>query len=126
MSEYRTHQTAGEPMTNNAEGFRITSGKGFHITFPNGWSVSVQFGPYNYCANRINGLVDVNEFEGAQQKAGEDGSATAETAVWGPNGNLLEVAWCNGDTVQGWQTPSDVLRLLNLAASQPATVEAAS
>ncbi len=26
-------------------GFRITGKKGFHVTFENGWTVSVQFGP---------------------------------------------------------------------------------
>ena len=29
--------------------FKITEGKGFHITFANGYTVSVQFGPDNYC-----------------------------------------------------------------------------
>lgn len=28
---------------------RITRGKGFHMTFPNGWTASIQFGPGNYC-----------------------------------------------------------------------------
>lgn len=28
------------------------SEKGFHITFANGWTVSVQFGRGNYCENR--------------------------------------------------------------------------
>ena len=36
--------------TGNA-GFYITGKKGFHITFENGWTVSVQFGPGNYCDN---------------------------------------------------------------------------
>ena len=32
--------------------FLITAGKGFQITFENGWTVSVQFGSGNYCENR--------------------------------------------------------------------------
>ena len=32
-------------------GFAINSGKGFHITFDNGVTVSVQFGGGNYCEN---------------------------------------------------------------------------
>ena len=31
--------------------FRITYGTGFHLTFSNGITVSVQFGPGNYCDN---------------------------------------------------------------------------
>jgi len=29
--------------------FNITNGKGFTMTFANGWTVSVQFGGLNYC-----------------------------------------------------------------------------
>ena len=29
--------------------FRITSGKGFHLTFNNGITISVQWGKMNYC-----------------------------------------------------------------------------
>ena len=29
--------------------FRITRGKGFLLKLENGWTVSVQFGPINYC-----------------------------------------------------------------------------
>ena len=32
--------------------FRITDGKGFHIEFENGVTVSIQFGPGNYCEHR--------------------------------------------------------------------------
>ena len=34
--------------------FAITRGKGFHLTFANGWTVSVQWGNGNYCSNRCN------------------------------------------------------------------------
>lgn len=33
-------------------GFQITSGKGFHLTFPNGVTLSTQIGGGNYCSNR--------------------------------------------------------------------------
>ena len=88
--------------------FKITSGKGFHVTFPNGYTVSVQWGSGNW----------------------------AETAVWGPDGELLPLVRYEDDgrgyalatprdgeyvdTVQGWQSPLDVLRLMEWAAAQPA------
>lgn len=34
--------------------FKITSGRGFHITFPNGIILSTQFGYGNYCDNYNN------------------------------------------------------------------------
>ena len=33
-------------------GYKITNGKGFHISFTNGLTISVQFGPGNYCSNK--------------------------------------------------------------------------
>ncbi len=38
--------------------FTITEGKGFCIKFDNGWEVSIQFGPFNYCQNRCSRFVD--------------------------------------------------------------------
>lgn len=31
--------------------FYVTAGKGFRVQFVNGWALSVQFGPGNYCGN---------------------------------------------------------------------------
>jgi hypothetical protein len=93
----------------NAIGFRITGGKGFHMTFANGYTVSVQWGPGNYCDNYNERI--------SQVKCAETGSSTAECAVWGPNGNMIEYGeWEN--TVSNRSTPADVLALLNWAASQ--------
>lgn len=94
-------------------GFRITSKKGFHITFPNRLTVSVQFGPGNYCDNYYMGIGSGDE------EAGERGSTTAEVAVIdNSNGKLLAVPEFDGDTVGNRYTPEQVLALLNWAASQ--------
>ena len=37
--------------------FAITGGKGFQITFPNGITLSTQFGGVNYCGNRNHPIV---------------------------------------------------------------------
>lgn len=92
-------------------GFRITGGKGFHVTFENGWTVSVQFGPGNYCDH-----YDRQIFT-EQAKCGEEGSSTAETAVWGPGWKMIDRG--EGDTVQARQSPAQVLELMQWAASQP-------
>lgn len=89
-------------------GFRITMGRGFQITFANGHTVSVQFGPGTYCENR-----DMDFSQSAL--AGEKGSITAETAHWGPDGNFIPMPEAEDD-VNGWQTPEQVLELLIKAA----------
>lgn len=103
---------AARPMPEGRIGFRITGGRGFHITFANGWTVSVQFGPGNYCDN-----YDDDFRESAE--SGARGSSTAEAAVWPANGQLVSYGdW--GNTVGNRLTPTQILELLNWAASQPA------
>lgn len=94
--------------------FRITMGKGFQVTFENGYTVSVQFGPGNYCSNDMRGF----SME-AMREAGERGSSTAETAFFGPDGNLLKRNPDDADVVQGHQRTSDVLALMVYVASLP-------
>ena len=86
--------------------FRITSGKGFHITFKNGWTVSVQFGGGNYADNY--------DAEIGGERSSDQRSTCAEVAVWGPDRGMIDLG---GDTVRGWQTPAAVLALLNAAES---------
>lgn len=93
-------------------GFRITHGTGFHMTFENGWTVSVQFGPGNYCDNYK------EPFPYRDERVPEYESTNAECAVWGPDGQF--VRWGDwGDDVSNRSTPAEVLELLNWAASQP-------
>lgn len=98
--------------TNLNTGFRIIGGVGFHITFENGWTVSALWGPGNYADNyRMKIGTD-------EDRAGMEGSSTAECAVIGPDGNLVNrPGW--GGTVDSFRTPADVLELLNWAAAQP-------
>jgi hypothetical protein len=95
----------------SAPGFKITGGRGFHITFANGWTVSVQFGPGIYCEN-----YDMPISVEGNRKAGEKGSGTAEVACWGPDGKMISFG---DDTVKGYQNPAEVLQLLNQAEEKP-------
>lgn len=91
--------------------FKLSSKKGFHIEFENGFVVSVQFGPGNYCDNYN---MQIGEDE---EEAGRIGSNNAECAVWGPDGDMIEYGnW--GDTVGGRMKPAEVLELFNWAAKQ--------
>lgn len=63
----------------------INENKGFHLKFANGFTVSVQFGPYNYCENR--------SLSAGASRNGEPvpNSADAEVAVFHPNGEFLQM-----------------------------------
>ena len=68
---------------------------GFHITFKNGYTISVQFGKGNYS---------------------DKGETTAEIAAWGPDGEWMKLG--EGDTVKGWCAPDEVLDYMKLVANQ--------
>jgi hypothetical protein len=85
--------------------FRINDNKGFSISFPNGYTVSVQFGPGNYSSNYNLSMLD---------NMGKPMTANSvETALLDPNGDF--VAYKDND-VQGYQSTVDVLELLNYAS----------
>ena len=102
-------QTKGDGAMNEAA-FRICQGKGFHIRFENGYTVSVQFGPGNYCENRYTRIGDEDE------QAGRKGSINAECALIDPAGELVyRDEW--GGEVSAYSTPAEVLALMNEAAN---------
>lgn len=103
------------------KGFRITDGKGFHVTFDNGWTVSVQFGRGNYGDN-YDWPVDDNDYRQSNRDAGQHGSNTAEIAAWKGKDHWHHFE--NGDTVQGHQTPAQVLALMNEISALPALAKA--
>jgi hypothetical protein len=90
--------------------FRITDGKGFHIKFANGFLMSVQWGPGNYCDNYGMDCM-------AMKEAGETGSTNAEIAVFD---NHEEWYLIDGQEVTGHLSPDDVLALMvKVAALDP-------
>jgi hypothetical protein len=88
--------------------FYITGGKGFQITFPNNFTISVQFGPHNHRSNR-----DLMDPYASTNESME--SPDAEVAAWDGNGEWLKLG--ESDTVIGWQTPDQVLTLMNEIAA---------
>ena len=83
--------------------FEITRGTGFKMTFANGWTISVQFGGFNYCDNRYPGGHD--EIVG-----GFCFCPNAEVAVIKPDGSFAHISDC--DDIMGWQTPEQVFALM--------------
>ena len=83
--------------------FSLTGNKGFQITFENGNTVSIQWGPGNYCKL-------------AEQRASESGefAHTVEAAAWDRNNNWHN---CGGDQVKGWLTPDEALEFITFVAN---------
>lgn len=98
-------------------GFRITQGQGFHITFENGYTVSVQFGEGNYCSNRrlfsAESLLKTMYLHEVNTKCDD-----AEVAVINPDNELMHLPQFEGDVVGGHYSPEKVLELLNWAKEQ--------
>jgi hypothetical protein len=87
---------------------RITGAKGFQMTFDNGWTVSVQFGYGNYCANRM--LNDIATYEG-KPLTFDIKCENAEVARWHKDDT---VAMAEPD---GWQTPDQVAAFIAATAA---------
>ena len=99
--------------------FKVYAQKGFQTTFENGFTVSVMFGAGNYCEHRINHTVEPT-LDGTVPVWGKHDSVNAEIAVFGPDGEFrTDFPGCpEGDQVQGWVTPEQMLAVMNWAASQ--------
>ena len=83
---------------NNLSMFRLTDGGGFHMTFANGFTASVQFGPYFYehtaevacISNKRDHLIDLSDFKKDEK-----------------------------DTIIGYLTTNEVLDFMNWVANLP-------
>lgn len=93
-------------------GFAITGQKGFHVTFDNGWTVSVQFGGGNYSANYNEPIGGSDLNPGYKLPP----SATAEIAAWPAEGR----PWYDfgDDIVAGYKTPAEVLAFMQEIAAK--------
>ena len=89
-------------------GFKTTSRNGFHITFENGWTVSVQFGNGNYCDNYNHDMMSRDPVPP---------SANAEVAAWPDRAGAWH-RFADGDTVRGCMTPAEVLAFMNEIAAK--------
>lgn len=82
-------------------------GTGFIIQFNNGYAVSIQFGPGTYSDNHG---VDDSDWP----HLGRISSSVAEAAIVDPECNIVQYEY---DKIQRYQSPEDVLKILNYAAS---------
>ena len=75
------------------------TGRGFHMTFENGYVLSVQWNPGTYCSDR-------NYDDNAESK-------TAEVAIWRKEDETFIRLRDWDDDVQGWYSADQVAELIN-------------
>lgn len=82
--------------------FKITSGKGFHISFENGYTISIQFGYGNYCKNYNVENKTYSECE------------NAEIAIWDEDGvwHTKDFTGNDDDNVLGYVQPEMVAKMI--------------
>ena len=93
--------------------FGSLGNKGFHITLPNGITLSVQFGPCNYCEH-----YDAYKDIGLPREKDKWESMDAEMAAWWD----VDRKWIDLDTMKlidegsdvvGYKTVADFLEIIN-------------
>ena len=90
---------------------KITRHRGFQMTFENGWTASVQWGPGTYTDHHY----DTHQYDDPEYAERWE-STTAEVAAWPEGGSLIELE--GGDTVRGYLTADQVLAFLNEVAAR--------
>jgi hypothetical protein len=86
--------------------FLSCQNKGFQLTFENGWTVSVQWGPGNYCDRQSS---DVKDYDAPMKGDGFWTSTHAEVAAWNSDYEWLPFDY---DTVKGWLKTDEVAEFI--------------
>ena len=95
--------------------FECNFNKGFHMTFENGFQLSVQWGTMNYCTRK-----SFDEF-GIEQKSDHWESATAEISIFKKGGGMVPITEI--DTVAGWLTTDEVAKVMAIVSSATSEIE---
>lgn len=85
--------------------------RGFQITFSNHYTISVQFGKYNYCSARDNSLICPHPSKDELESWAKDICEDAEVAVFDGDGNFVRING-NNDDVIGYVTPDKLMELM--------------
>ncbi len=88
--------------------FVNNSGKGFGMTFNNGFTISVQWGKGNYSSNRD--LVEDDTIKNLE-------AVSAEIAVIDAEGKFLGINKDEMEVVIGWVSPDDVAAAIFIVAT---------
>lgn len=94
--------------------FYITENKGFQMTFENGFTISVQWGYFNYCSNKAFHH-DYHE----ERKHSMFGAYSAEIAVWHKDSarEFLQIDGCVWGQVIGYLSTDEVATWITKVAN---------
>ena len=87
--------------------FKITNHKGFRMGFENGFEMSVQWGPGNYCERKD------EDFDKPQEERFWE-SRTAEIAIFDSKDDSMITL--GKDNVDGWLTPDKVAKVITMVS----------
>ena len=87
--------------------FLATRNKGFRMTFENGFEISVQWGPGNYCERKD------EDFDKPQEERFWE-SRTAEIAIFDSKDDSMITL--GKDNVDGWLTPDKVAKVITMVS----------
>ena len=87
--------------------FKITLHKGFRMGFENGFEISVQWGPGNYCERKD------EDFDKPQEERFWE-SRTAEIAIFDSKDDSMVTL--GEDQVDGWLTPDKVAKVITMVS----------
>ena len=93
--------------------FVATKNTGFAMTFDNGFTISVQWGTFNYCEKK-NLSADIDE----EMKTKRWESRTAEIAVFDKDRKIVPVG--KSDDVIGWCSADEVAKYITIVQSTTA------
>lgn len=97
--------------------FLVTRDQGFHMTFENGYTISVQWGPGNYCDNHMRPFDYDEDRNGHMRQRANMQSNTAEVAAWDALGNYVKLG--DMDDVKGWLNADEVASLITIIKAMP-------
>lgn len=100
---------------------KTCSNKGFHITL-HGITLSVQFGPGNYCDNYDEPICPADGYKDGTYLKGFH-SSDAEIAVFGEDGELVSFGGEYHDTVMGRVPVLSVAKIIAYMAEAPRTTK---
>ena len=99
--------------------FSNTGGTGFHLTFDNNWTVSVQFSGGHYCDNYTESWNFARE---QATKGASVRSSTAEIAVWSNRVGDSDLTWLENDQVRGYTTANEVAQVIHKVSTAKSTI----
>lgn len=119
-STIMTHTTHIE-LPRGEAGFASSRNEGFSLTFENGWTISVQWGPTHYSSTRDLSIPFGDQPDPTDYRRWT--ARSAEVHIWDHNAPRHSDGWELPDEArpEGWVSTDDVAAMIAETAARPAT-----